>query len=253
LGHLADGTFDGAKLEDGTRKTRIREETFRRRRQESRRVETKVTSMRGRIGIAEDLVTIPRGDDILFWNSDMGKASQTKLVRITGEEVIFAAVNILDVLGVAREFDGDRTLRSNKSLNSTLGKGSYLFCSFMYPGVVTREEGLDPDLVTVNINNDRTVYPDEGEIRVISGIVSLFPRHTNIEALKTGLKGEISGEATPEGNSFVATFYFARFAVLVDVGPDTLSSEIVTLFESTSGNFNVVIMNEVGEMGGALI
>jgi len=140
VGHLADGTFDGAELAYGTRRARVREETFRRRRQESCRVQTKVTSMGSRVGISEDLVTIPGRDNVLLGNSDMGKASQTKLVRITREEVTLAAVDILDVLGVVREFDGGGTLRGNGNLGSALGECSYLLCSFMNPGVITRKK-----------------------------------------------------------------------------------------------------------------
>jgi len=108
-------------------------------------------------------------------------------------------------------------------------------------------------LIAVNINNDGAVYPDEREIGVVSGIVSLFPRHTNTETLETGLIGEVSGEATPEGNSVVTTLYFARLTILIEVGPNTLSSEIVMLLGNTSSDFDIVVVNKVGEMGAGLV
>jgi hypothetical protein len=112
---------------------------------------------------------------------------------------------------------------------------------------------LNPDLLRIDINNDRAVNPDKGEVGVVSRIVVLLPGQANAERNETGLISEVSGETTPEGDDLVTTLHLASLTILIEVGPDVLAAEIVALRCGASSNFNGVLMGEVSEVRGSLV
>jgi hypothetical protein len=99
-------------------------------------VEAEVARVGSRVTTAQDLVPVPGGDDVLFRNSDVSETGQAELVRVTREEILLAAVDVIDVLVVVGELDSGRPFRSGESLRGVLGKSSDLFGGLLDPSII---------------------------------------------------------------------------------------------------------------------
>jgi hypothetical protein len=188
-----------------------------------------------------------------FRDGDLCETSHAKLVRVTREEVFLASVDIIAVLLVVGERDTTRTLRSKGNLRGSLGKGINSLNGLLNPGIVIREQRLHPHLVRVDINNDRAVNPNEGEIGVVGSTVTLLPGHTNTKSAKPSFVGQVSSETTPEWNGAITALNLTSLTVLVEEVPDIFASEVMALLGVTSGNLNEVLVDEMGEVGAGVV